>query len=117
MKTREAANGKGTMATPRARRYGMNTAILYRVCGENTWQRGVLKNISISGVLIATDAPLNKGTNIEMRFTLPLELKDRQAADVACRGCVVRSEEDDAIEGMVNVAAQISYSRLIRQAR
>lgn len=115
MRTKEAAERGKAMEIPRARRYGISTTILYRIRGENTWRKGMLKNISTSGLLIAADKPLNEGTNIEMRFTLPVELQGKHAADVSCRGYVVRSESETTPEGEVNIAAKISYSRLIRQ--
>lgn len=115
MKTKEATNHSIVMEVPRARRYGIVTTIRYRVRGEKTWREGMLKNISMSGLLMAADWPLDEGTNVEMRFTLPVELKGKRAADVWCRGIVIRSEREAAAKGAVNIATRLSFSRLLRQ--
>jgi hypothetical protein len=104
------------VGTPRARRYGIGTSIRYRAGGADGWREGKMQNISISGVLLCTDQPLEVDTAIEMRFVLPVELLNGEsAAEVLCRGVVVRSSAVSGPEGEANVAARIISSRFLRQ--
>lgn len=116
MTIKEATNGNKSTVHPRARRYDIVTTLRYRVRGESTWQEGLLKNFSISGILITAKQPLDVGTNVEMRFTLPIELKGSSAADVFCRGHVVRSKKELSADSFVTIAARLSYSHLLRQS-
>lgn len=106
----------GRAEIPRAQRYGIGTSVRYRVGGGDTWREGMMQNISVSGVLLCTDQPLEVNTAIEMRFVLPLELKGECAAEVFCRGVVVRSSlpEDPANDAKM-MAAKIVSSRFLRQ--
>lgn len=102
--------------TDRARRYALGTKVRYRVRGEREWREGVMENMSISGVLLRAVNPLARDTVIEMRFFLPVELNGECAAEVLCRGCVVRSTHCGVPGGPVNIAARIDHSRFLRQA-
>jgi hypothetical protein len=106
-------------ATPteicRARRYEIGTAIRYRVRGERAWHDGVTENISISGVLMRSFRPLDPKTAVEMRFVLPVELDGERAAEVFCRGFVIRSSTCRIPAGAFTVAARIMHSRFFRQ--
>lgn len=117
MEIREVTKRTRSTALPRATRYEIVTPLSYRLRGESAWREGLLKNFSISGMLIAAEQTLDIGTSIEMRFTLPIELKGAPAADVFCRGYVVRSTRDRTTNGTVNIAAKISYSHLLRQSQ
>ncbi len=102
--------------TSRARRYVIGTAIRYRVRGERKWREGMTENISTSGVLIRTDHSLDPNTTIEMKFFLPVELYGECAAEVFCRGVVVRTSQCYAQASAVAIASTIAYSRFLRQA-
>lgn len=104
------------LETVRANRYQIRVAIRYRVRGEGEWRQGVTENISMSGVLVRTKRSLDRHTAIEMRFFLPLELHDECAAEIFCRGTVVRSSECTADAGSVFFAAKIVHSRFLRRA-
>jgi hypothetical protein len=110
---------RAAMETPkgssRARRYEIGTPIRYRVRGEREWREGVTENISISGVLIRTSHALEPNTSIEMKFLLPVELEGEFAAEVFCRGLVVRSSHHPAPAGAATIAARILHSRFLRQ--
>ena len=99
----------------RARRYDIGTVLRYRVRGEREWREGVMENISITGVRIRTTHYLKPDTVIEMRFFLPIELNGECAAEVLCRGSVVRASECEVPGGEVVVAARIDHSRFLRQ--
>ncbi len=99
----------------RARRYEIGTVIRYRARGERVWHEGLTENISISGVLIRTARSLDPKTAIEMRFFLPVELDGECAAEVFCRGFVIRSSKCRIPAGTYTIAAKIMHSRFLRQ--
>lgn len=99
----------------RARRYEIGTVIRYRVRGEREWHEGVTENISTTGVLIRTDRSLEARTAIEMSFFLPVELDGECAAEVFCRGLVIRSSKCRVPANTVTIAVKIAHSRFIRQ--
>ena len=101
----------------RARRYGIGAEVRFRVRGEREWQEGVMENISISGLLMRTTHSLQPQTSIEMRFVLPIELNGECAAEVMCRGSVVRSSGSTLRDGFAIVAARIDHFRFLRQIR
>lgn len=101
----------------RARRYGIGAEVRFRVRGEREWQEGVMENISISGLLMRTTHSLQPQTSIEMRFVLPIELNGECAAEVMCRGSVVRSSGSTLRDGFASVAARIDHFRFLRQIR
>lgn len=98
----------------RPQRYEIVATIHFRVLREKKWRDGVIQNISTSGVLIRTNDICPVDTNIEMRFGLPVDLPYSRAAEVYCRGVVVRSSQshDEIDKGFI--AATIEQSRLIR---
>jgi len=111
----ERAYSASNPETPRARRYDIGTAIRYRVRGEREWHEGLTENISISGVLIRSGRSLDPQTAIEMRFFLPVELDGECAAEVFCRGFVIRSSKSRIPAGTFAIAARIMHSRFLRQ--
>ena len=99
---------------PRAQRYEINATSRYRIRGDKQWRESIVRNISISGVLIDTTSFLELETEIEVRFSLPVHLRGESAAEVLCRGSVVRSsnyEEGDAAVA----AATIKHWRFLRR--
>ncbi len=100
---------------PRARRYEIGTAIRFRVRGEREWHEGLTENISVSGLLIRSARALDPRTAIEMRFFLPVELDGECAAEVFCRGFVIRSSKWRIPAGTWTIAAKIMHSRFLRQ--
>lgn len=111
----ELAAGATETEIFRARRYEIGTHIRFRVRGGREWHEGMTENISISGVLIRTNQPLEPNTAIEMKFFLPVELDGECAAEVFCRGCVVRSSRCRVPVGTYTIAARIIHSRFLRQ--
>jgi len=103
---------------PRAIRYEISAVTRYRIRGEKEWHEGVMKNMSISGVLISTPFVLPLEAVIEMRFSLPIHLTGGEsAAEVLCRGSVVRSWERGVPGDGAMVAARITHSRFLRQEK
>lgn len=107
--------GESNPETPRARRYEIGTSIRFRARGEREWHEGLTENISISGMLIRTARSLDPKTAIEMRFFLPVELDGECAAEVFCRGFVIRSSKCRIPAGTFTIAARIMHSRFLRQ--
>ncbi|MEO6966353.1 MAG: PilZ domain-containing protein [Acidobacteriaceae bacterium] len=111
-----------TIATParnkvtRARRYTIGTKIQYRVRGERRWYEGMTENISVSGILLWADHLVKPKTAVEMKFVLPVELSGERAAELFCRGVVVRSSKSNAPISSVAIASTIASSRFFRQA-
>ena len=61
-KTAEGKSAPGRDASirgkiTRAQRYEIDTMLRYRIRGEKEWREGVMKNISISGVLLTQITP------------------------------------------------------------
>jgi hypothetical protein len=114
MNGNDAANN-GVAGAARARRYEIGTVVRYRVRGEREWHEGVMENISYSGILIRTSQFLPPDTTIEMRFFLPVELDGERAAEVLCRGSIVRSTPSTKSADAVKIAVRITHSRFMRQ--
>src|SRR5208282_3237444 len=100
---------------PRAHRYEIGTVMRYRIRGQQEWREGLMKNISISGVLIRAADFVAPDTAIEMRFFLPVHLEGQSAAEVVCRGSIVRSSKCNEMGEAAMVAARINHSRFLRQ--
>lgn len=99
----------------RAHRYEISTTVQYRVKGEKQWREGIVQNVSISGALICTTNLLASGTSIEMKFSLPVHLRGESAAEVFCRGSVVRSSKCNESGEAALVAVKIERWRFLRQ--
>jgi|HubBroStandDraft_1064217.scaffolds.fasta_scaffold38046_2 hypothetical protein len=99
----------------RAKRYEIRTIIRFRIRGEEEWREGTTKNISMSGVLFRTGHFVNPSTQIEMKFVLPVELRGTGAAEIFCRGVVVRSSMSSPERGTVALASTIAHARFFRQ--
>ena len=77
-----------------------------------------MKNMSISGVLLSTFHSLPLEAILEMRFSLPVHLiSGESAAEVLCRGFVVRTSKNELSGGESMVAARVTRSRFLRQER
>jgi hypothetical protein len=99
---------------PRAHRYEINTEMQYRVRGEKQWRKGVVKNIGISGALICAHF-MKLETAIEMRLALPILLQGERAAELFCRGTVVRSAKSEDPDEAAMMAVSFEHWRFLRQ--
>jgi hypothetical protein len=75
----------------RAPRFAIRARVLYRETGQTNWCEGKIENISRSGLLFRADHYLAPKTSIEIRFVLPVEVSSEAAAEVICRGAIVRA--------------------------
>ena len=77
----------------RATRYIVEILGVYRVVSENDWHRGLIMNISESGVLLQASRPLDLHTHVEMTFQLQEPIGTLHAGLQTCIGEVVRHAE------------------------
>jgi hypothetical protein len=75
----------------RAPRFPLHLVLRYRRIGEDTWRQAQTENISRSGVLFRTEDPFEVNTPVELSMVLATGVVRRDAAEVLCRGRVVRT--------------------------
>ena len=90
---------------PRAERYAIPIAILYRSPGDADWQPGLTENISRSGVLFRAVCRLEPNTPLEMMLDLPTIIAAPVAGTALRRGRVVRAMAPSPLEHRPVVAA------------
>jgi hypothetical protein len=90
-------------------RFGIQTAVRYRIRGERSWQEGVTQSISSSDVLFSGEKFIEPGTPIELTFTLPLGMAGEAGVKVMCHGVTEKSDKYP-----MNFVG-LSRSRLLRQ--
>jgi hypothetical protein len=114
-KSASGRDGGSRVKVTRAQRYEIDALVRYRVKGEKEWRKGVMMNISTSGVLLHAANAFPPETVIEIKFSLPVQLIGENAAEVLCRGPVVRSSECSEPGVAAMVAARINHSRFLRR--
>jgi PAS domain S-box-containing protein len=77
----------------RAQRFNLHLPMKYRPLGEQDWREGTTANISRSGLLFEADEKFAPNAQLEINLVLPVEIAGLSAAEVVCRGEVVRSQE------------------------
>ena len=107
------SNGRGN-AKDRAQRFSMQMSLRYRVKGETKWRKGKTENISRTGVLFRGEVLADANSPIEMGMVLPAEVFGDPAAEVVCKGTVVRTVPSASPQGMPALATTISQYRLVR---
>jgi hypothetical protein len=75
----------------RATRFSLHLPLKYRRVGERGWREGTTENISRSGMLFEAEEPIAPNSQLEINLVLPAEIAGLAAAEVVCRGEVVRS--------------------------
>lgn|SRR5262249_49802576 len=90
---------------PRAQRYAIPIAILYRSPGELSWWSGLTENISRSGVLFLAERRLEPNTPLEMMLDLPSIIAAPASGKALRRGRVVRAVHPAAVQDRAAVAA------------
>ncbi len=91
----------------RAQRFKLNLPVRYRLLGEESWREGTTENISRSGLLFRVDQLLEPTTQVEISLVLPPEIAGLSAAEVVCRGEVVRTMQPESASGNPALAAKI----------
>ena len=110
----EAKDAVGASEKTRAQRFELHIPIRYRAGGEADWHQGTTRNISRSGVLFEGEDWAEPRCHLELTLRLPRENGVDRAAEVACRGTVMRSERGGSEEGGHLIAISISHYRLVR---
>jgi CheY-like chemotaxis protein len=77
----------------RAQRFQLRLPLKYRQLGENDWRTGTTQNISRSGMLFQAEEMLPANVQLEINLVLPAEIAGLAAAEVVCRGEIVRTME------------------------
>jgi hypothetical protein len=100
--------------SPRAPRFSIPIAILYRTPGDATWLEGWTENISKSGVLFRADRDLELDAPVEMMMEIPAFIATPVAGPAICRGRIVRAERPSPLEDRPAFAAKILEYELAR---
>jgi PAS domain S-box-containing protein len=99
---------KRTKISPfRAKRFNLHLPLKYRMLGENDWHVGTTENISRSGMLFRAPESVSPNTQLEINLVLPAEIAGLAAAEVVCRGEVVRTIEGESSSVHPALAAKI----------
>jgi hypothetical protein len=75
----------------RAPRFPLHLVLRYRRIGDDVWREAQTENISRSGVFFRTDDPIEVNTPVELAMVLATGEVRHRAAEVLCRGRVVRT--------------------------
>ena len=91
----------------RAQRFNLHLPLKYRMLGEDGWHRGTTENISRSGLLFQAEDPIPATAQLEINLVLPAEIAGLAAAEVVCRGEIVRMIEPESSTVHPSLAAKI----------
>ena len=78
-------------------RFDLHLPLKYRLLGESGWREGTTENISRSGMLFQAEEIITPNAQLEINLVLPAEIAGLAAAEVICRGEVVRTVESGAV--------------------
>ena len=107
MTSQGARMGRARIPSFRAQRFKLRLPIRYRPVGEPDWRSGTTENISRSGVLFRAQEALQPMAQLEISLVLPPEIAGVSAAEVVCRGEIVRTVEPDTATLHPALAAKI----------
>jgi len=100
-------HAKEKMSPFRAQRFKLHLPLKYRQIGENDWRVGTTENISRSGLLFRAEQMIPATAQLEINLVLPAEIAGLSAAEVICRGEVVRTMEAESPTMSPALAAKI----------
>jgi PAS domain S-box-containing protein len=102
------ARGRNKVSSPfRATRFDLHLPMKYRLLGESGWREGTTENISRSGMLFQAEEPIAPNAQLEINLVLPAEIAGLAAAEVVCRGEVVRTARSEGETVSPTLAAKI----------
>jgi PAS domain S-box-containing protein len=102
------ARTRNKISSPfRATRFDLHLPMKYRLVGESGWREGTTENISRSGMLFQAEEPIAPNAQLEINLVLPAEIAGLAAAEVVCRGEVVRAVQTEAGTVSPTLAAKI----------
>lgn len=103
-----ALRSRAKLTSPfRAQRFNLHLPLKYRLIGENEWRRGTTENISRSGMLFRAEQFIPQSAQLEINLVLPAEIAGLAAAEVVCKGEVVRTVSPDSATVSPALAAKI----------
>jgi PAS domain S-box-containing protein len=91
----------------RATRFDLHLPLKYRLVGESGWREGTTENISRSGMLFQAEEPIAPNAQLEINLVLPAEIAGLAAAEVVCRGEIVRTVKSESGTVSPTLAAKI----------
>jgi len=98
---------KARLSPSRAQRFQLQLPLRYRKIGEQAWLAGTTENISRSGMLFRAEELLSPNVQLEINLVLPPEIAGLEAAEVVCRGEVVRTVDAETPAMSPALAAKI----------
>ncbi len=102
------ARTRQKLASPfRAQRFDLHLPLKYRLVGEQNWRQGTTENISRSGMLFRAEEAIPTNAQLEINLVLPAEIAGLSAAEVVCRGEIVRTSSSDTATVHPALAAKI----------
>jgi len=99
--------GREKFSSLRAQRFSLHLPLKYRLVGEPNWHQGTTENISRSGLLFEAEEMISPNAQLEINLVLPVEIAGLTAAEVVCRGQVVRTLEPEKPAKHPALAAKI----------
>jgi hypothetical protein len=109
------AHGKSIQTADRARRFALRFPVYYRELDSPKWLKGTTENISHTGVLFLCPGRLAPETTLDLRLQVAERTKGGGAAEVLCKGSVVRLEPRNAPQTPIALAVAIRNYRIVRQ--
>jgi PAS domain S-box-containing protein len=104
----QVARTRNKVTSPfRATRFDLHLPLKYRLVGESGWREGTTENISRSGMLFRAEESVAPNAQLEINLVLPAEIAGLAAAEVVCRGEVVRTVKTGADTVSPTLAAKI----------
>jgi PAS domain S-box-containing protein len=102
------ARTRNKISSPfRATRFDLHLPLKYRLVGESGWREGKTENISRSGMLFQAEEPIAPNAQLEINLVLPAEIAGLAAAEVVCRGEIVRTVNRESGTVSPTLAAKI----------
>jgi hypothetical protein len=102
---------------PRAARLTLQTPVRYRAKGLGKWHKGVVQNLSQSGVVLLGSQYLPGYTLVEMVFEMPEEVSGQKNRTVLCQGRIVRRNEVQEGDSIGLAASILDYTFLSQNHR
>ncbi len=107
----QAAGHSPRLSPFRAKRFKLQLPLKYRPLGEENWRAGTTENISRSGLLFRAEEIMPENVQIEINLVLPPEIAGLSAAEVVCRGEIVRTMSAESSAMSPALAAKILQYR------
>jgi len=98
-------------STFRAQRFNLHLPLKYRIIGHDDWLEGETENISRSGMLFRAAESIPASAQLEINLVLPAEIAGLSAAEVVCKGEIVRTVDPEVPTMNPALAAKILQYR------